>query len=75
MLVELSQRYEIIAPTEADVPAAVLVNATGFPPLQIVRPPAIVPSVGTVCTVTVTAVVAEDSQATLFNVDTVYLLY
>ena len=57
------------------MPADVLVNAAGSPPLQIVSPPDIDPAVGTACTVTVTAVVAADSHATLLSVLIVILLY
>ena len=57
------------------VPEVVLVKTAGSPPLQIVCPAAIAPAVGMFCTVTSTGVVAIDSQATPFWVETVILLY
>ena len=57
------------------VPEVVLVKAAGSPPLQIVCPVAIDPAVGTLCTVTCTAAVADDSHATPFWVETVIRLY
>jgi hypothetical protein len=57
------------------VPAVVLVKTAGSPPLQIVCPVAIAPAVGMLCTVTSTGVVAIDSQAIVFWVETVIRLY
>ncbi len=54
---------------------AVLVKATGSPPLHIVWSLPIDPAVTALCTVTVTTVVGADSQATEFSVDIVILLY
>ena len=60
--------------TPLPLPATVLVKAAGSPPLQIVCAAAMVPAVGTVCTVTVNTLDAADKQATLFKVATVILL-
>ena len=71
-LTELSHRYVIVP---APVLFVVLVNAAGSPPLHIVWAVPIAPAVGTDCTVTWIVDVATDSQAILFNVDTVIRLY
>ena len=57
--VEDCQIYEIVAPT-FPVPAALLANAAGSPPLQIVCAAAIVPATGTDWTVTVSTLDADD---------------
>ena len=57
------------------VPEVVLEKATGSPPLQNVWDEAIAPALGTLCTVTWTGAVADDSHATPFWVETVIRLY
>jgi hypothetical protein len=52
-----------------------LVNDAGLPPLQMVWLEPMDPDVSVPNTVTVTAEVAPDSQATLFCLDMVILLY
>jgi hypothetical protein len=71
-LTELSQRY-VIAPEP--VPAVVDVNAAGSPESQMVCAEPMAPAVTAFCTVTSTAVEAEDSHATEFSVDMVIRLY
>jgi hypothetical protein len=67
-----SQRYVMVPEPE---PFVTLVNAAGFPPLQIVWSEPMLPALTGLCTVTVTAAVATDSHATEFNVETVILRY
>jgi hypothetical protein len=57
------------------LPAVVLVNATGSPPLQMVWLELMVPAVTALCTVTITADVDPDSHGTPFSVEIVILRY
>jgi hypothetical protein len=67
-----SHLYEIVP---SPVPSVELVKPAGMLPLQSVWSLPIAPAVITLCTVTVTGVVEDDSQGTPFNVDIVVLLY
>ena len=56
-------------------PAVLLMKAVGSSPLQMVVSLPITPAPGTLCTVTVMALAALDSQVNEFSVESVILRY